>query len=157
MVNNNMAVETRDVRRTIHGWPQWMPGGVVMAVALLASISAAVAFDARNVLGNWQTNWGNLVIFEADDTTFVGSYSYQNTAAKIYGVRSGDGVFEGFWVQEVSEVVCPSTVKGKTTYGRFRFVFEGRNFAGLWNYCDRQLRQHKDFTWTGTLINRNIE
>ena len=134
----------------------WKPvsGFCALVLAIVTLGSAVSAFDARNVLGNWETNWGGIKIFEADDTTFVGSYVYKNTPARIYGVRTGEGVFDGFWVQEVSEVVCPGTVRGKRTYGRFRFAFKGRNFAGIWNYCDRKLRRHKDFTWTGTLINR---
>ena len=74
-------------------------------VAIAALGSAVSAFDARNVLGNRETSWGGSKIFEAGDATFVGCYTYKNTPARICGVRTGEGVFDGFWVQEMSEVV----------------------------------------------------
>ena len=122
---------------------------------LLAAVPLAMASDGSQLLGNWRTNYGEITIFEADDATFVASYAYQNTPAKLYGERTGDGIYEGFWVQETSEVRCRDKVKGKVTWGRFRFAFSGESFVGLWNYCTRKLVNRDDFRWRGSLLNRN--
>lgn len=129
--------------------------GIAAAVlAVLAAVPAAYGFETRRVLGNWETDFGEISIHQADDTTFVGSYSYQGTPARLYGTRTADGIYEGFWVQEVSEVTCGETVRGSRTWGRFRFAFQGNSFVGLWNYCARRLVNQKNYRWRGTLLNR---
>ena len=122
---------------------------------LFAALPLAGAFEGRQLLGNWRTNYGEVTIYEADSATFVASYAYQNTPARLYGERSGEGIYEGFWVQETSEVRCRNKIKGKETWGRFRFAFTGDTFVGLWNYCTRKLVNRDDFRWRGTLLNRN--
>lgn len=128
---------------------------LVGAVSALASVTALYALEGRQLLGNWRTNYGEITIYEADDATFVASYAYQNTPARLYGERIGDGIYEGFWVQQTSEVVCRDKIKGKRTWGRFRFAFTGDTFVGLWNYCTRKLVNRDDFRWRGNLLNRN--
>lgn len=130
------------------------PAGLAM-IAVAVTMATAAALETRSLLGSWETNFGPITIAEADDTTFVGIYAYQNKPARVYAVRTSDGIYEGYWIQETSEVICPDAKKGRRTWGRFRFAFTGDKFLGLWNYCNRRLINQKKFHWRGTLVNRN--
>ncbi len=127
----------------------------VILVCIGVAVPLARALETRSLLGTWETNFGPITITEADDTTFVGIYAYQNKPARIYAVRTDQGMYEGYWVQETSEVICGGAKKGRNTWGRFRFAFTGSKFLGLWNYCDRSLVNQKQFHWRGSLVNRN--
>ena len=84
---------------------------VSVVACYVAWQSRAYGLEARSLLGTWNTNFGPITVTEANEEAFVGIYSYQNTPARIYAVRSSERIFEGYWVQETSEVRCREAKK----------------------------------------------
>jgi hypothetical protein len=109
----------------------------------------------------WNSTYGK-VTYEADiGTTALWSYDYHgatnfiyiNNLAKVY---EGRGAYQGYWVQENSEVKCkrPRLMKDKESFywGRFDIQFLDPNFPSRWqakwSYCNQKPTQ----LWSGTPI-----
>ena len=67
----------------------------------------------------------------------VGHYA-GSTRNRLVGKYSSDyTVFEGYWVQDDSSQKCSYSVDGSQFYGRvFLASSDGKEFDGLWSYCD---------------------
>lgn len=101
--------------------------------------------------GLWDTNFDLLSIHPSRDGGFVGLYYYKGLPAHLYGTPEANDMYTGTWVQGTSEVRCGTRQYGSPFWGRFRFIFTGNKYAGLWNYCGRPLVDGNNFRWTGTL------
>ncbi len=111
----------------------------------------AQSAQAEPQTGRWETNYGPIEMTEKDGG-FIGTYAYKNRPAHLAGKHNGDGTYRIFWVQEISEVECGELVQGSPYWGRAKFVFDGDKFIAHWNYCDRRIRNKRDFRWTGQFI-----
>ncbi|MEM7427972.1 MAG: hypothetical protein AAF441_17910 [Pseudomonadota bacterium] len=119
----------------------------IVALCLFASSGMAVAEPAT---GRWNTNYGPIDMTARSDG-FTGTYAYKGLPAVLAGKLRGDGTYRVVWVQETSEVECLEVKQGSPYWGTARFIFQGNTFNALWNYCDRPLRNQKQFRWTGQL------
>ncbi len=119
----------------------------LIASAIGVFLSAATA-AAEPATGLWQTNYGPIEMTVRDDG-FTGTYAYKQKPAFLAGKPSGDSTYRVIWVQEISEVECLELKQGSPYWGTARFIFQGNTFKALWNYCDRRLRNRKQFRWTG--------
>jgi len=120
----------------------------VVIASLIALPSAAWA---QEISGRWSSDFGPIEIrWDESNQNFAGSYSYKGLPAEMHGGLDAEtGVWEGYWIQETSEVACNTTRDGSPYWGRFRLLFKGDRFLGLWNYCDRRLVNDKRRRWTG--------
>ena len=112
---------------------------------VLCGLPAAVAEPAT---GRWETNYGPIEMTRQPDG-FTGTYAYKNRPAFLAGKPNSNGTYRVIWVQEISEVECLELKQGSPYWGTARFVFQGGTFKALWNYCNRRLRDRKNFRWTG--------
>ncbi len=123
-----------------------------VTAACAAALAWAGAAEADSYSpGLWDTNFDLLSLHQSRDNGFVGLYYYKGLPAHLYGKPEADGTYSGTWVQGTSEVRCGERQFGSPYWGRFRFHFTGKRYAGLWNYCGRPLVDGADFRWTGTL------
>ncbi len=123
----------------------------VLLSAWFVMAAASLPAGAEPQSGRWETNYGPIEMTAKPDG-FAGSYAYQNRPAHLDGRHNGDGTYRIIWVQEISEVECLELVQGSPYWGRASFVFDGDRFIAHWNYCDRRIRNKRDFRWTGEYI-----
>ena len=121
---------------------------VLFGCLFLLSVIASV--DAEPVTGSWKTNHGPIEM-TAKEGGFTGTYAYKDLPASLAGKITEDGSYRVIWVQEISEVECLEVRQGSPYWGRARFVFKGDTFRAIWNYCNRRLRNKRDFRWNGRL------
>ncbi len=103
------------------------------------------------VAGRWITNYGKVQIHQAQPNKIVGTYFYQGLPAHIYGTTQNGFIYEGIWIQGTSEKRCKNKALTSPYWGRFRFIFIGKKFYGLWNYCSERLIKKANHQWKGIL------
>ena len=104
--------------------------------------------------GRWVTNHGQMRIHTAEQGKLVGTYFVGGTPAQLYLSTKGEQLYEGVWIQAKSEEPCIRKAKGSNHWGRVRFLFTGKKFFGLWNYCGKALTREPNRLWEGILKKR---
>jgi hypothetical protein len=84
------------------------------------------------VEGEWQTDFG-MMSLDRSGPTVEGSYEHNN--GKISGSMERN-ILRGYWFQDRADTRCERRMHGTHYWGRLKFVFTGRRFAGSWGYCE---------------------
>lgn len=129
----------------------------VVAILSLSLIQASPSPSARtvsanqanktmvSVAGQWDSDYGSMV------WTDTGA-SYGSDSGHISGVFDGQ-VFTGYWIEESSDISCPTSHRGSDFWGRIELTFDAEFefFQGQWSYCDTEpltpwtgMRSHSD-------------
>ena len=114
------------------------------AAALVGLPAIAIAQDAPDIAGAWDTTFGPLNFTLTDIKDDAGAVTgksatapYKDEGGTVTGELKGSTLV-GFWHEPYSSVKC-STKRANTFYwGRVEFVFNPAvdAYQGTWGYCD---------------------
>ncbi len=127
---------------------------LAMFLSFFQPLAIGTAAADGSHAGRWVTNHGQMRIHAAEKGKLVGTYFVRETPAQIYLSSKGEQLYEGVWIQAKSEEPCIRKAKGSNHWGRVRFLFTGKKFFGLWNYCGKALTREPNRLWEGILKKR---
>lgn len=106
----------------------------VAALTALVSTSVAAQESIETFGGAWDTNWGEVWVFETLGG-YEGTYSTDNGA---FALEFTGHVFEGFWVEDMADVECAVPFQGSYYWGRLQLANSPKypGFEMVWGYCD---------------------
>ena len=104
-------------------------------------------YTKSSVEGEWKTSEGTTKI-RLGGTKVQGSYSQDN--GELIGEMTYPQKFEGFWIEDNSDVKCSTVKNGRYYWGKVVWEFDDDmcSFKGKWGYCNKK----PDSSWNGTFI-----
>lgn len=127
-----------------------------LCLAFFTAITISQTLLADEV---WNSTYGKVIYEDEIGKTALWNYNNNGILGLIYinnlaGVYTGRKAYDGYWVQETSEVQCKThrMMKDKPSFywGRFHIQFLDPNFPSRWqakwSYCNNPPK--KD--WQGT-------
>ena len=91
-----------------------------------------------SVEGEWKENSGIVTKIRLNGIKVQGSYSKDN--GEIVGEMTYPQKFEGFWIEDDSDVKCSTAKNGRYHWGRLVWEFEDDmcSLKAKWSYCDKK-------------------
>ena len=140
-------------------------GITILATALLVSCtttSAQLPAAANSngvppsIDGAWKIDWAgdgpHTLSLDQDDESVTGSYSFSN--GELVAANLGKTV-EGYWIQDSSNMECPTPVQGRYHWGRFKMTFLYTTpvgstpdyFVSMWGHSDDEPSRRDWIGW----------
>lgn len=109
----------------------------LLAIALLLGLWGRPAVGIE--VTEWATDWGFMTLEIEEDGLTYGEYGDLSSYAGEVEGWTTQGTFDGWWLEDWSEVRCSTPLyEGTDLYywGTVSFWFYEDYFEGTWAYCD---------------------